>query len=158
MNQTQSFIEDVYDSLMGELIIPVPEVEYAFAKDSKCDLLYRDVMDAYERLRIRLGKEDEDDDCEIIINSLLNISRILGLKMFEYGAKFGIHDEYPADLLPKVYFFVDAKFDPKFVFGESTPTCIDAEEIASLTVEKGFDVMKIMHEATAEELLRFGIK
>ena len=41
------------------------------------------MLDAYARLRDRLGVVDEDSDVEIIIDSLLTIQRELCLKMFD---------------------------------------------------------------------------
>mgnify|MGYP006955466334 FL=1 len=41
------------------------------------------MLDAYERLRERLGVTDEDEDVEIIIDSLLAIQRKLCREMFE---------------------------------------------------------------------------
>ena len=43
---------------------------------------YEEMLDAYARLRERLGVEDEDEDVEIIINSLLAIQQKLCLEMF----------------------------------------------------------------------------
>lgn len=43
------------------------------------------MLDAYERLRERLGVGDEDADVEIMIDSLLSIQRELCLQMFDLG-------------------------------------------------------------------------
>ena len=87
------FISDVYDTLLGTMEDDslVPEVENCFAPGTKCDRLYRDIMDAYERLRNRLGAADEDMDVEIIINAFMDIQQELCIKMYQYGAKFGNH-------------------------------------------------------------------
>ena len=84
----EDFKEQVYLTLNGYLIPSycVPGVENAFAEDSYCMNKYKEVMDAYARLRKRLDVVDEDDDVEIIINSFLDIERYLCLKMYEYGA------------------------------------------------------------------------
>ena len=84
-----SFAENVYDSLQGELLEPVPGVENAFEDGKPCIQWYGDMLDAYERICTRLGQENEDSDCEIMINSLLEIQRTLCLKMYEYGKRFG---------------------------------------------------------------------
>ena len=41
------------------------------------------MLNAYERLRDRLGVVNEADDVEIIIDSLLSIQRELCVKMFD---------------------------------------------------------------------------
>lgn len=83
------FVQAVYDTLQGNLLIPVPEVEDLFAAGKPCQRWYCDMLAAYMRLRDRLGVEDEDQDVETIINSLLSIQRELCGKMYEYGAAFG---------------------------------------------------------------------
>ena len=79
----------VYDLLTGEEI-PVaglPVVENMFADGRRCEELYTAVYEANMRLCERLGIQ-EDPDVELIINSLLHISRFVGLKMFLYGVKY----------------------------------------------------------------------
>ena len=79
----------VYDLLTGEEV-PVaglPVVENMFADGRTCEELYTVVYEANLRLCERLGMQ-EDPDVELIINSLLRISRLLGLKMFQYGIKY----------------------------------------------------------------------
>lgn len=82
------FVVDVYDSLLGELLFPVPGVENAFEDGGMCMELYQNMMDAYSRLLLRLGQKEDDPDVEIIINSLLAIQKELCLKMYWYGTKF----------------------------------------------------------------------
>ena len=79
----------VYDLLTGEEV-PVAGlavVENMFADGRTCEELYTAVYEANLRLCERLGMQ-EDADVELIINSLLQISRLLGLKMFHYGIKY----------------------------------------------------------------------
>ena len=79
----------VYDLLTGEEV-PVaglPVVENMFADGRTCEELYTAVYEANLRLCERLGMQ-EDPDVELIINSLLHISRLVGLKMFQYGVKY----------------------------------------------------------------------
>ncbi len=79
----------VYDLLTGEEV-PVAGlsvVENMFADGRTCEELYTAVYEANLRLCERLGVQ-EDPDVELIINSLLRISRLLGLKMFQYGVKY----------------------------------------------------------------------
>ena len=89
MKPTQA--ELVYESLSGHLAdtYRVPGIENAFAPGTPCEMLYRDILLAYFRLCQRLGVEEEDADIEIIMNSFLDIERILCLKMFDLGAKHG---------------------------------------------------------------------
>ena len=71
------FGDEVYDTLRG-IRIPGAEVEGVenlFALGTKCERLYGQMLDAYERLCVRLGVEEEDADVEIIISSLLGIER-----------------------------------------------------------------------------------
>lgn len=83
------FAEEVYESLCGDLVEPVCGVEDAFAEGSNCEQWYLDMLNAYERLRERLGAVNSDPDAEIMIDSLLCIQRELCLKMYEYGVRFG---------------------------------------------------------------------
>lgn len=79
----------VYDLLTGEEV-PVaglPVVENMFADGRTCEELYTAVYEANLRLCERLGTQ-EDPDVELIVNSLLHISLLLGLKMFQYGVKY----------------------------------------------------------------------
>ena len=75
--------ELVYESLIGELVDPIKDVPNAFEPGSFCETRYRQVLEAYERLRGRLGVADEDPDVEIIIVSLLEIQRKLCMEMFD---------------------------------------------------------------------------
>ena len=85
----RQFAEWIFDSLMGSLTedCRCKAAEDLFAAGKPCEVLYGQMLDAYWRLCERLG-EAEDDDGEIIINALLDITRIVGLKMFEYGQKY----------------------------------------------------------------------
>ena len=78
--------ELVYESPIGELVDPIKDVPNAFEPGSYCETRYRQVLEAYERLRGRLGVADEDPDVEIIIDSLLEIQRKLCMEMFDLAA------------------------------------------------------------------------
>ena len=87
----KTIAEEVYHSLTG-MRLPeyrLPWVEDAFAADAPCMQLYNDAMDAYMRLCGRLGVVNEDDDVEVIFNAFLGIEKILCIKMFEYGVRYG---------------------------------------------------------------------
>lgn len=82
--------EQIFEKMNGflvEEIPPMPEqapIEDEFAEGKECCLLYEGVYQARKTLCERLG-EDEDADVEIIINNMEKISRLLAMKMFEYG-------------------------------------------------------------------------
>lgn len=152
----QQLIDDVYSSVIGDLIVPVQGVENVFTQGSECDILYNDVFDAYERIKERLNVKDEDDDCELIINSLMDIGRIVAYRMYEYGAKFGTPEDYPEELKPKEYYFVNSSIDPRSIFDGNEPVCIDENEITRLSEEKGYDIEAVCHLASPDELLRYG--
>lgn len=78
--------EFVYESLIGELVDPIKNVPNAFEPGSYCETRYRRVLEAYERLRGRLGVADEDPDVEIIIDSLLEIQRKLCMEMYDLAS------------------------------------------------------------------------
>lgn len=84
-------MEAVHDTL-GGIRIPrerISGVEDLFVPGGECDRLYTQMLDAYERLRIRLGVEEEDLDVENIISSLMRIEGCLSRRMYHYGALFG---------------------------------------------------------------------
>ena len=90
----QNYAEHVYLTLIGAYLpgYGAPGVENAFAEGAYCAELYANAYDAYQRLCDRLGVVDEDDDVEIIFQSLLLMSRILGTKMFHYGQRTSCPD------------------------------------------------------------------
>lgn len=85
--------EEVYFALQGESCEPIPGIENAFADGSVCDKCYSEMLDAYARLRDRLGARDEDEDVEIIISSLRRITDELCYRMFFYGAQLKSKEE-----------------------------------------------------------------
>ncbi len=87
----RNYVENIYYSLLGhmETGFEVPGVENEFAPGKPCLQRYGDMLDAYERLRNRLGVKEEDEDVEIIINALLDNQKELCLCMYHYGVKFG---------------------------------------------------------------------
>lgn len=60
------------------------DIEDEFAEGKECCLLYEGVYQAERNLCERLG-EDENEDVETILNSMEKITRILAMKMYEYG-------------------------------------------------------------------------
>lgn len=59
-------------------------IEDEFAEGKECCLLYESVYQAGQNLCERLG-EDEDSDVETILNGMERITRLVSLKMYEYG-------------------------------------------------------------------------
>lgn len=90
--QSTEFKSLIYDLMNGSLDLenfPVEESKYVeneYEEGKKCDELYFGMLDAYERICERLGKQgSEDYDIEIIINNLLDIGKHLSMKMYDYG-------------------------------------------------------------------------
>lgn len=78
-------MEDIYLTLQGETLEPVPGVENAFAPGMPCEGYYQEIQEAYRRLRLRLGVQEEDTDVEAILSASMSITDILCRKMYEYG-------------------------------------------------------------------------
>ena len=85
--------ENVFDTLTGSLLeaYSIPGVENAYAEGSPCSRLYKQIYWANRRLCFRLGRTEDDPDVELIINSFLEINRILCLEMYRYGKQYGSH-------------------------------------------------------------------
>ena len=77
-------VEEVYASMVGELIEPLDGIADEYVPGSLCDRLYRDACVARDRLCQRLGVEN-DPDLEVIFDSFCDINTYLCRKMFEYG-------------------------------------------------------------------------
>ncbi len=84
--------ELIYDKMNGFLTDGLPSlaegtvVEDEFAEGKECCLLYEGVYQAGRNLCERLG-EDEDSDVETILNGMKRITRLVSLKMYEYGRR-----------------------------------------------------------------------
>ena len=78
--------EEVYDTLIGERLIPIKGVPNTFREGSTCGELYRQMAEACDRLRERLGSDDEDLEC--ILDAHTALQRYLCVEMFRLGAKF----------------------------------------------------------------------
>ena len=61
-------------------------IEDEFAEGKECCLLYESVYQAGRNLCERLG-EDEESDVETILNGMERITRLVSLKMYEYGRR-----------------------------------------------------------------------
>lgn len=85
--------EQIFEKMNGfltEELLMLPEqhvIEDEFAEGKECCLLYEGIYQAERNLCERLG-EDENEDVEAILNGMERITRILAMKMYEYG-KYG---------------------------------------------------------------------
>lgn len=88
----ESFMELVYLSLQGELIpeYAIAEVEDIFAEGGVGIQLYKNARNAYNRVCARLGVKDGDPDLDDIIRNMEALDREIALRMYQYGAKFGM--------------------------------------------------------------------
>lgn len=86
----ESFIEDIYDTMIGELIpeLCIPGIYNEFEEGAPCERLYEKVYEAKCRICDRMGISGEDPDVETIINNMFDIQKILCKKMFEYGVEY----------------------------------------------------------------------
>lgn len=87
--QKEQIFEKMNGFLMEELLM-LPEqhvIEDEFAEGKECCLLYEGIYQAERNLCEHLG-EDENEDVETILNGMERITRILAMKMYEYG-KYG---------------------------------------------------------------------
>lgn len=80
-------VNDVYATMVGELLNPCEGVENEYAADSYCDRLYNNAWEARQRLCQRLQVE-EDPDLELIFDNFCDITSYLCRRMYEYGMKF----------------------------------------------------------------------
>lgn len=81
--------EHIFEKMNGFLaegLLTLPEqhiIEDEFAEGKECCLLYEGIYQAERNLCERLG-----EDVETILNGMERITRILAMKMYEYG-KYG---------------------------------------------------------------------
>ena len=82
--------EYFYDCLTGQVLpeYSIAWTENLFEPGKPCYEHYQAALDAYARLRQRLGAANEDADVEQIIDALLRYSRIVGVEMFACGRKY----------------------------------------------------------------------
>jgi len=90
MPYEDSIQNQIYETLTGSLnpVYHVPWAENIFVPGHPCFETYSRMLDAYARLLVRLNEKDEDEDVEVIVDSLLQHGRIIALEMFCYGRKF----------------------------------------------------------------------
>ena len=82
--------EQIFEKMNGFLaegshsLLEQADIEDEFAEGKECCLLYEGVYQAERNLCERLG-EDEDEDVEAILNGMERITKLLAMKMYEYG-------------------------------------------------------------------------
>lgn len=82
--------EEIYDIMNGFSETNDEAVKDEFSSGSYCDEMYEKMMNAKIRLYDKYGVKTEDTDVEVIIDCLLDISRYLAFKMYDYGEKFAL--------------------------------------------------------------------
>ena len=94
----ESFVQAVYESLSGFLIpeAQVPGVENIFTAGQPAQEKLETIYKTYGKIRDR-HHVNAVDEIEDIINAYEDICRIVGYKMYEYGAKFGVDGKKPAE-------------------------------------------------------------
>lgn len=91
---SKEFKELVYECMIGAIRESCRDeelkcVEDEYREGSACDLLYKKVYEACERICEKAGTSyGEDKDLECIMGSLLEIQQILCCKMYDYGWEF----------------------------------------------------------------------
>jgi hypothetical protein len=82
--------EMIYQIINGDInmeMVDIPaemRLEDEFAEGKECSRLYDEVYAAKQRI-LRRMKTEEDADVETIIVNMSAISKILALKMYDYG-------------------------------------------------------------------------
>lgn len=88
MPEEKQIAEEVFRTLTGlnREMGKVPWVEYC----EEAMQAYGKMWQAYERMARRLGQPEagEDEDLEDMVNSLLEMQKIVALKMFDYGREY----------------------------------------------------------------------
>ena len=81
--------EQIYERMTVEFVTPDPEIPCEFDDGQPCDLLYGKVCDARMRISERTGIDFEDRDLLAMVEGMEEIGKVLALKMYEYGVRFG---------------------------------------------------------------------
>lgn len=83
--------EEIYERMTVQFTIPDPVIPCEFDDNRPCAKLYEKACIARERIAERTGLDFEDADLLAIVESMEEIGKILALKMYDYGARFGTH-------------------------------------------------------------------
>lgn len=81
--------EEIYERMTVQFITPDPDIPCEFDDGMPCASLYEEVCAARERISERTGLDFEDADLLAMVEGMEKIGKICGLKMYEYGIKFG---------------------------------------------------------------------
>lgn len=81
--------EQIYERMTVQFVTPDPEIPCEFDEGKPCDLLYQKVCEARERIAERTGIDFEDRDLLAMVEGLEEVGKVLAMKMFEYGVKWG---------------------------------------------------------------------
>lgn len=85
--------EEIYERMTVEFITPDPVIPCEFEDGRPCAELYEKACIARERVAERTGLDFEDTDLLAMIENTEEIGKVLALKMYEYGAKFGTNKD-----------------------------------------------------------------
>lgn len=117
----EEFKQLIYDLMTGSRNLeeyPVQESDYVrneFEQGNLCNLAYREMYNANQRLCKRLGV-DEDVDVECVISNLLDIQYYLCMKMYDYGVFFTQkHTDNNEEKLIQLYKNLDETKRDKFM-------------------------------------------
>lgn len=81
--------EDVYEHMAMQFITPDPTIPCEFDDGRPCAELYEQASATRERIAVRTGLDFEDTDLLALIEKMEELGKVLALKMFDYGARFG---------------------------------------------------------------------
>ena len=91
-------VEKIYEAVLGayvdeaDYVIQNVRIQNEFAEGKTCGEVYKRVYEANRRLCERLGV-DEDPDVEMIIDGMLDITRVVAQRMFQYVAVYEKNDD-----------------------------------------------------------------
>lgn len=81
--------EQIYERMTVQFTTPDPIIPCEFDDGKPCAKLYDKVCAARERIAERTGLDFEDHDLLAIVEEMEEMAKLLALKMYEYGARFG---------------------------------------------------------------------
>lgn len=81
--------EQIYERMTVQFTTPDPVIPCEFDDGKPCAKLYDKVCAARERIAERTGLDFEDHDLLAIVEEMEEMAKLLALKMYEYGARFG---------------------------------------------------------------------
>lgn len=85
--------EQIYDYMTIVHIVPHPEIPCEFDEGKPCMEMYEKVCTARERIAQRTGLDFEDKDLLEMMTGMEAIAKLCGLRMYEYGTKYGLEPQ-----------------------------------------------------------------